>query len=101
MQSGGTLTTDGDLIVASAGSVNVPAGGKLPPDIDAGTFTATFSNGGQLDLSVGVTAANSQALLFDLAALAASDKVTLTGGALDIGSGPQLHGSRSTLSRSR
>jgi hypothetical protein len=55
--------------------------------MSAGTLSLVLSNGGQLDINSGVFEPNSRALLFELAAPLASDKVVLTGGALSIGAG--------------
>jgi hypothetical protein len=46
-----------------------------------------LTGGGELDLTLGVTPANSQALLFDLDFPFASDRVATTGGSLRIGNG--------------
>jgi fibronectin-binding autotransporter adhesin len=91
VQSGGTLSGTGSLILAAAptGNINLLAGGKLAPGpatgFTPGTLITSFSGGGALDLSLAVTPANSQSLLFDLDSIFGSDAVSLTGGALKIG----------------
>lgn len=82
----GTLSGSGTVAPALTGNVNLLAGGKLSPGGGIGTLTVTL-NGGALDIGPAVTLANSLALLFDLDLPGASDKVTLTGGAMNIGLG--------------
>ena len=90
MASGTTLGGNG-LIDLSAASLNVTlaSGAKLSPGAAANTAgTLTLSLGsGTLDISAMVTPVASVSLLFDLGALNASDKVVLSSGTLNIGSG--------------
>jgi len=83
----GTLGGTGSITPAAAGNINLLDGGKISPGLSAGTLSATFSSGGKLDITAGVTASNSQALIFELGTPLASDRITLTGGALEIGTG--------------
>jgi fibronectin-binding autotransporter adhesin len=83
----GTLGGSGTITPAAGGNVRLVGGGKLAPGMSAGTLSLVLSNGGQLDINSGVFEPNSRALLFELAAPLASDKVVLTGGALSIGAG--------------
>lgn len=84
----GTLAGTGTISPASAGNLSVLAGGHLAPGAGGvGTLTVPLSGGGMLDVSGGVTGGTTGTLLFDLAAPLASDKVFLTGGALNIGTG--------------
>jgi autotransporter-associated beta strand protein len=83
----GILGGTGTIAPATGGNINLLAGGKLSPGASAGTLTATLSGGGAFDISAGVAASNSQSLLFELGSTASSDKVVLTGGALNIGNG--------------
>jgi autotransporter-associated beta strand protein len=84
---GGTLSGSGSVNPAAAGNVNILAGGKLSPGPFMATLTVNLTGGGELDLSPGVAAANSQALVFDLDLPFLSDKVAINGGALRIGTG--------------
>lgn len=83
----GTLGGTGIITPASAGNLNVLASGRLSPGTSVGTLATALSGGGKLDVIGGVTAANSQSLLFELDTPASSDRVSLTGGALEIGTG--------------
>jgi autotransporter-associated beta strand protein len=83
----GTLGGSGSITVGNGGSVSVLAGGKLSPGSSPGTLSVTLSGGGAFNISSGVNAPNSQAMIFELGAPAASDKVALVGGPLSIGAG--------------
>jgi autotransporter-associated beta strand protein len=83
----GTLSGSGVITPAAAGKVNLLAGGKLSPGPFVGALTVNLSGGGEIDLTLGVTPVNSQALVFDLDSPFASDKIASTGGALRIGTG--------------
>jgi fibronectin-binding autotransporter adhesin len=86
----GTLGGSGSITTASGGGIVFLPGGKLAPGSlapAAGNLTATLSGGGELVLTGGITAVNSQALLFELGAAASSDRVTTVGGRLTIGTG--------------
>lgn len=83
----GTLAGSGSINLASGGKVSLLAGGHLSPGPLTGNLTFNFVGGGELDLSLGVSAPNSQALLFDLDFSFLSDRVTVNGGALRIGNG--------------
>jgi autotransporter-associated beta strand protein len=88
LATGGTLAGIGTIAPASGGNVTLLAGGKLSPGqaFTAGTLNITLSGGGALQVAAGVAGVNTQALLFDLDPFL-SDKITLDGGALNIGSG--------------
>lgn len=82
-----TLGGSGTIAPGFAGNVNLFAGGKIAPGVGgAGTLTLTL-DGGVVDLSAGITEANSLALLFELLAPGTSDKVVVNGGAINIGEG--------------
>ncbi len=81
-----TLGGSGTITPASAGNVSLLAGGKLSPGTSAGNLSLVLSGGGQLDLTAGITS-NTGGLVFELDTPTASDKITITGGALNIGSG--------------
>jgi fibronectin-binding autotransporter adhesin len=88
----GTIGGSGSITTASGGGIVILPGGKLAPGNLApgtvtGNLTSTFSGGGGLVLEGGITAVNSQALLFELGAAASSDRVTTVGGRLTIGAG--------------
>jgi fibronectin-binding autotransporter adhesin len=86
----GTLGGSGSITTPAGGGIVILPGGKLAPGNlapAAGNLTATFSGGGELALTGGITAVNSQALLFELGAAASSDRVTTVGGRLTIGTG--------------
>jgi autotransporter-associated beta strand protein len=83
----GTLGGGGSMTLGNGGSVAVLPGGKLSPGTSTGALTITLSGGGGLDITNGVIAANSQSLIFELGAPGASDKISLIGGPLSIGSG--------------
>jgi autotransporter-associated beta strand protein len=89
VQSGATLGGSGSIVPTSGatGSVNLLTGAKLSPGVAVGTLTAVFAGGGQFNLSLAVAPVNSQSLTFELGTVGGSDKVTLTGGALNIGTG--------------
>ena len=82
-----TLGGTGTIAPASGGNVNVLAGGILSPGASIGNLTVNLSGGGTLDISAGVGTVDSQSLAFELAGAGSSDKITLTGGALSIGTG--------------
>jgi len=86
INSGGTLGGNGTITTGSNAGVTLAAGGKLSPGTSAGNLQFDLGSG-VLDLSAGVTSANSQALLFELGT--SSDKITLTNASssLAIGSG--------------
>ncbi len=85
VNEGGTLGGSG--VITTAGSnVTLALGGALAPGVGAGNL-AVVLGGGELDLRATLAPLASGALLFELGALASSDKVTLTGGTLNIGSG--------------
>lgn len=84
----GTLGGTGTISPGTGGNVNLLAGGKLSPGANGvGTLGMTFTGGGKLDLTAGVTPTNSQSLVFQLDTPATSDRITLAGGSLDIGTG--------------
>jgi autotransporter-associated beta strand protein len=83
----GTLGGGGSIILGNGGSVSLADGGKLSPGNGTGTLSVTLSGGGAFDIASGVFGANSQALIFELGAPGASDKVALTAGSLSIGTG--------------
>jgi autotransporter-associated beta strand protein len=83
----GRLSGSGSINPAAAGNVNILAGGKLSPGPFMATLTMNFTGGGELNLSLGVDPANSQALVFDLDLPFLSDKVVVNGGAVRIGTG--------------
>jgi autotransporter-associated beta strand protein len=83
----GTLGGTGSIAPAIAGDITLLGSGRLAPGVAAGTLSTSFSGGGALDITAAVTPSNSQSLVFDLDAPGSSDKVTLTGGALEIGTG--------------
>jgi autotransporter-associated beta strand protein len=85
--SGGTLGGTGSITTATGGDVNLLVGGALAPGASAGTLTVNLSGGGELDLTAGIASTGSGALRFELATVPASDKITLTGGSLNIGVG--------------
>lgn len=85
----GTLGGAGIITTASgaAAEVVVADGGQIAPGNNgAGTLTIRLT-GSNLNISAAVTNGNSGALIFELAAPNASDRVTLSGGPLIIGSG--------------
>ena len=84
--SGGILGGTGTITPASGNSASLYSG-KISPGASVGTLSFVLSGGGLLDVSSGVTSAASQALVFELDTLAASDKIVITGGALNIGTG--------------
>jgi len=89
VSNGGTLGGAGSITTASSASVTVNSGGKLAAGSSAGlagTLAMTLGTGA-LDVSGAVGGANTGALLFDLAATGASDKISLVSGSLSIGSG--------------
>jgi autotransporter-associated beta strand protein len=87
VQGAGTLGGTGTIIPAAAlsGNIVLLSGGKVSPGIGGvGTLTSNLSAGGQFELTLGVNAVNSRALLFDLATTAASDRIRTVGGPLVI-----------------
>jgi len=87
ISTGGTLGGTGSVTPAAGGDVSLLPGGNLAPGTSAGTLTVNLSSGGELDLSAGIASTGSGALRFELATVPASDKISLTGGALNIGLG--------------
>ncbi|WP_043586103.1 autotransporter-associated beta strand repeat-containing protein [Geminisphaera colitermitum] len=86
VNDGGTLGGTGTINTAGA-NVIINVGGKLAAG-DSGVGTLTFTLGtGTLDIKNAIAAVSSQALHFDLSSIEASDKIVLTSGTLDIGSG--------------
>jgi autotransporter-associated beta strand protein len=83
----GTLSGSGTISPTAAGNVNILGGGKLSPGPFVAALTVNLLAGGELDLSLGVTPPNSQALVFDLDLPFLSDKILVNGGALRIGNG--------------
>ena len=88
----GTLAGDGVVVPASGGNVNLLVAGKLSPGplgSTPGSLDINLSGGGKLDLTAGVTASNSQSLVFDLGtpSVGGADSVNLSGGTLEIGTG--------------
>ncbi len=83
----GTLGGTGTITPASAGNVNILAGGILSPGASVGTLSVVLSGGGILDISGGALATNSHSLAFEINTPGASDSVNITGGALRIGTG--------------
>ena len=84
----GTLGGGGSVILNAGSSVAVHAGGKLAPgNTGAGNLTIALSGGGGMDINEAIFGPGSQALAFELAAPSASDKISVFGGALNIGSG--------------
>lgn len=92
--SGSAVNVNNGGILGGAGfittmnqAITLAAGGKLSPGASAGNLTVNTGSA-QMDLSAGVTAVNSRALIFELGSIAASDKITLTGSSvLNIGAG--------------
>lgn len=87
--NGGTLGGTGTIDTSTTNAnVTVTAGGKLAPGTSAGVLQMDLGSG-SLDISGSVAAVNTQSMLFELAAIAASDKIQLTNAAtsLNIGSG--------------
>jgi len=84
--NGGTLGGGGKITTAGNAGVTLSAGGKLSPGTSAGDLRFDLGTG-TLDLSAGVTASNTQALIFELGS--SSDRITLTNASslLGIGSG--------------
>ena len=83
----GALAGTGTISPISGANVQVAPGGHLSPGEGLGTMTMLLGGGGKLDLSTGVAAANSQALVFDLDPFGSSDTVFVFGGTIDIGTG--------------
>ena len=87
VNSGGTLGGTGTVNLAAVNQrVVVNSGGKLSPGASAGTLTLALGTGA-LDISGAASGANTGALVFELAGVNASDKISLTSGFLDIGAG--------------
>lgn len=82
-----TLSGSGSINPAAGGNVSILAGGKLSPGPFVAPLTVNLTGGGELDISLAIALANSQALLFDLDATFFSDLVLVNGGALRIGNG--------------
>ena len=80
--TGGTLQGTGPIALKSGYSVTVPANGNLSP----GTANGTLAITGPLDLSVMAAGTGTGKLLYDLATLATSDKIAVTG-SVNIGTG--------------
>jgi autotransporter-associated beta strand protein len=87
----GILAGSGTITLDTSGSVPLQTGGKISPGLglgNAGNLKINVSVGGILDVIAGVADPTFKgALVFDLAAPDASDKITLRGGALNIGTG--------------
>jgi autotransporter-associated beta strand protein len=83
----GTLGGTGTVAPATLGNINLLANGKLSPGVGVGTLSAVLSGGGAFDISGGVTATDSDALIFGLDTPLLSDRVSISGGALAIGAG--------------
>ncbi len=79
LASGQTLSGKGIIL----GNADLLAGSFLAPGESAGTLSFT----GNLDLSLEVAAPATHALLFELGTVAASDRIFLTSGTLNIGTG--------------
>jgi autotransporter-associated beta strand protein len=79
LANGQTLRGSGNVL----GNVMLAAGSKLSPGDAVGTLALNLG----LDLTGAVTATGSHSLVFELATPAASDRVTLTSGSLNIGTG--------------
>lgn len=86
VHSGGSLGGSG-TITTNGGSAIVALGGTLAPGASAAGNLTVILGGGELDLGAALAPLASGALLFELGSLAVSDKVTLSGGSLNIGSG--------------
>lgn len=83
VNSGGTLGGTGTITTQDDAGITLAAGGKLAPGNSPGTLALDLG-AGTLDLSAGIAATHSQALIFELGSF--SDKITLTG-SLNIGLG--------------
>lgn len=91
VNSGATFGGSGTLGLASGKTVTLEQGSFLTsgrPDVDdgRGIFTITAGGVGGLDLSA-IAGEGYGALRFDLAGVGSSDRLILSGGQLDIGSG--------------
>ncbi|EIP98512.1 PEP-CTERM putative exosortase interaction domain-containing protein [Opitutaceae bacterium TAV1] len=88
VNDGGLLGGIGTITTADA-DVVIKAGGKLEagdPTVSSGIGTLTFALGtGKLDIKEALSSAG--ALLFDLGSIAESDRIVLTTGSIDIGTG--------------
>ena len=84
----GILGGTGTITTAGNAGITLLAGGRLSPGASAGTLTANLGTG-SLDLSAGVAAIDTEALIFELGAVGpgTSDQFALTSGGLNIGSG--------------
>jgi len=92
----GAYSVTGTGILGGNGTINLSAvnlgvtvasGGALSPGASgAGTLTLTLGTG-VLDVSAAVSGSNAGALKFELGSLLSSDKIALTSGGLNIGSG--------------
>ncbi len=80
----GILGGTGTITTAGNAGISLLAGGRLSPGSSAGTLTANLGTG-SLNLSAGVAATGTQALIFELGAT--SDQFALSSGGLNIGSG--------------
>lgn len=84
----GVLAGTGTIVPALDGNVSLLESGFLSPgDGGVGTLTTTLSGTGEFNLSGSVTGGSNLSLFFDLNTPGASDKVVITGGALNIGAG--------------
>jgi len=91
VNDGGTLAgTNGEsqtnIITANDAGITIASGGMLSMGTSPGIFSANLG-GGVMDISGAVGGGNSGSLIFDLAALGASDQFRLLGGTLEIGMG--------------
>jgi autotransporter-associated beta strand protein len=83
---GATLGGSG-LITLTDGNVNMYGGSKLSPGASTGTVTMALGASGSLNLTNAIGGSYTNALVFELGAVSASDKVLLTSGTLRIGTG--------------
>lgn len=81
VNDGGTLGGEGTITTAGNAGVTLAAGGKLSPGDSPGTMTLNLGSG-VLNISDGVAATASEALIFELGS--SSDLISLSG-TLDIG----------------
>jgi fibronectin-binding autotransporter adhesin len=86
VNNGGTFGGTG-TVTTNNQSFTLASGAKLDPGTNAGTGLSIATGSSTLDISAGVSGANTGALLFNLDATTTSDKITLTAGTLAIGSG--------------
>ncbi len=85
--NGGFLSGTGAVTLGLNGDLTAANGAKISPGNSAGTLTVNLSGAGSFDISGAVSAAASHALLFEIGAPNASDKIVVNGGPLKIGSG--------------